>query len=202
MPDRKNTIRALSGEICHIAAHLAAGYAAIALAGQPFTPLNLALAAIFSVAPDFDTLLGLAHRTVTHSLLAVGSIAVLSYFLAPTTLLVVIASYAAHLAVDLLHGNGIQLLAPHRRFYSIANAPPALVALAAIAVVLIWPRPQQPRHDWNVTEAALRAEKARLRARHECEASPGSYTCQIAELDARIALAEFCQIASEDARCH
>jgi hypothetical protein len=62
-------------------------------------------------------------------------------------LLAVIAGYASHLIVDLLHGNGIMLFFPLRTFVSIANVEPRIIALVAVFLAGLFafrPLPEPP----------------------------------------------------------
>lgn len=202
LTDRKNNIRAYTAKIAHDAAHVAAHVAAaVAAVGLRYdlTPPRLVLAALGAALPDVDVFLPLAHRTVTHSLLALGVVFLAGRAVLGESLAVTLAvGYGSHIAVDLLHGLGVQLLWPARRFFSITTTlSAATVAAAALTLLLLLkPSASAERTDWRIEKARIQAEKAALVAKHKCEvAGSDSYECQLAQLEFQIANAEYCALA-------
>lgn len=141
LTDRKNDTRAyiaeISREIAHYAAHVLAGLAFISLWCR-IDDNVLILAIIFSLLPDADTWLGLAHRTASHSLAAIAFIGLLGYASGGQVrdISISVIAFSSHIAVDLLHGLGIQLLWPSRRFFSISQISPAWIAGASTMLLL------------------------------------------------------------------
>jgi membrane-bound metal-dependent hydrolase YbcI (DUF457 family) len=89
------------------------------------------------------------HRTITHSLLALGLVAGLAYLLVPPWWPLLGGAYASHLAIDLLIGRqGIMLLWPSGEFLTLTAwrddgpAPRVLLLILLPAVVLaaLWPQ--------------------------------------------------------------
>ena len=140
-PDRKNDITAyiatISREIAHYLAHVLAALAAVSL-WHRLNDETIAIAIIGSLLPDADVWLGLAHRTATHSLIAIAGIGALGYAAGgePAAVHAAAIAYASHIAVDLLHGMGVQLLWPARRMYAITNIAPTWIAAACALLTL------------------------------------------------------------------
>lgn len=115
---------------------------------------------IFGLLPDIDTgasIIGrlfpsvsqeiereFGHRTVTHSLLALGVAASIAYLLFSNAWLILTLAYASHLVVDMLVGQtGILLLYPARLSFDILSIQPntnsEVIILIAIALIAILP---------------------------------------------------------------
>ncbi len=92
--------------------HILAGLTINKLLGLT-NPLNNWLIITGSALPDIDNLLGLKHRTITHSLL------MLITLISPPLGLGVLT----HLVLDLLTITGCQLLWPKREWFIILGAP-------------------------------------------------------------------------------
>lgn len=140
--DRKNEtgayIAEISREIAHYAAHILAALALVSL-WHKIDDKALTLAIIFSLLPDADTWLGFAHRTFTHSIAAIALIALAGHASAaePADISIAIIAYSSHIAIDLLHGLGIQLLWPARRFFAISQISPATIAGASVILLAL-----------------------------------------------------------------
>ena len=156
-------IRNHLGIISHVAAGLASYTWIVALTDcPPLHPVIALLVAFFALLPDIDTQashLGrlwptisgyierhIGHREATHSLLAVGLIALFTWLIYPENLawLVLTSAYGSHLLLDMIIGGGvgIPLLWPARmRAYFLeiqaASTGEALVAgvLCALAAM-------------------------------------------------------------------
>jgi len=148
--DRKNDITAyiatISREIAHYLAHVLAALAAVSLRYR-LNDETITIAIIGSMLPDADVWLGLAHRTATHSLIAIAGIGALGYAASssPAAVHAATIAYASHIAVDLLHGMGTQLLWPAaRRMYSIASVSPVWIAAACALIIIATARVPAP----------------------------------------------------------
>jgi len=143
-PDRKNDITAYIAEIAHYLAHVLAALAAVSLRYR-LNDETITIAIIASLLPDADTWLGLAHRTVTHSLIAIPAMALLGYAAGePAVAHAATIAYASHIAVDLLHGMGVQLLWPARRMYAISSVSPVWIAAACALIIIATARVPTP----------------------------------------------------------
>lgn len=150
MNDKKNTTAAyiaqISPQIAHYAAHILAGIAAVSL-WYPITPMNATMAIIFALMPDIDTNLEIPHRTATHSIAAIAIIAIGGYSSSGQAdeIAISVIAYASHIATDLFHGIGIQLLWPlSPRFFSIAQISPAIIAAVAAIIASVIPLTPTP----------------------------------------------------------
>jgi membrane-bound metal-dependent hydrolase YbcI (DUF457 family) len=153
------------------ALHLAAAALLCFLWGDPALPQGstpppiFVAALLLALAPDLDTpksLVGsllkpisvplerrFGHRTITHSLLALGLVAGVAYVLVPPWWPLLAGAYASHLALDLLIGRqGIMLLWPSGEFLTLTAwrddgpAPRVLLLtlLPAAVLVALWPQ--------------------------------------------------------------
>ncbi|MDQ2998490.1 MAG: metal-dependent hydrolase [Chloroflexota bacterium] len=121
-------------------------------------PLVFAASLLLALLPDIDTpksLIGsllrpisrllerkIGHRTVTHSLLALGLIAGTAYLIAPAWWLVLTAAYASHLLLDLLIGvQGIMLFWPSGEWMTLTawrdNGPAPKILLSLLLPSMI-----------------------------------------------------------------
>lgn len=73
---------------------------------------NLAVISIGSALPDFDIILGIKHRTITHSLPFLIVLTVLLKQFYPDGVLPFVIGYGSHLAADSFTKSGIPLLYP------------------------------------------------------------------------------------------
>ena len=85
--------------------------------------LGLAVVAGFgALVPDFDLRVGLPHRGVTHSLLALGLVALLAFHGLPLLVaLALVGGYGSHLVLDSLTVSGVPLLWPLRFRFKLAR---------------------------------------------------------------------------------
>ena len=95
----------------HIAAALALS---LTLATYPADSRFIwsAAAALAGVLPDIDMRIGIKHRGLTHSLIALALIVLLAAQLAPELATAAAIGYGSHLALDMLTPWGIPLLYP------------------------------------------------------------------------------------------
>ncbi|MBC7334820.1 MAG: metal-dependent hydrolase [Clostridia bacterium] len=210
--DRKNTTAAyiveIKRELSHYLAHVLAALAAVSLWNKLDDEI-VTIAIIASLLPDADVWAGLAHRTATHSLLAIAGIWLLCYASTATPAVQSAATiaYASHIAVDLLHGLGIQLIWPARRMYTIAyrlSSPPSvrwhypyLRAYPRRPLRLHLPTRTPTLDYWLVEIARLRAERARADDNYTCRVyGQHSQRCTDARYLHDIARAEYCRLAS------
>lgn len=105
----------------HAAAGLALGFGLASLSHQPL--LNAALYALLTqsaaLLPDLDLKLHIQHRTLTHSLLALGLISLGAWYISPPLLPYVASGYGSHLLLDVLTVWGVPLLWPYARRFSL-----------------------------------------------------------------------------------
>jgi len=141
-----------------VALHLALAALLCFLVGD-VPPLIFAASLLLAVLPDIDTpksLIGsllrpisrllerkIGHRTATHSLLVLGLVASVAYFLAPDWWLVLAGAYASHLLLDLLIGvQGIMLFWPGGTWMTLTSwrdngpAPKILLSLFVPAMII------------------------------------------------------------------
>jgi membrane-bound metal-dependent hydrolase YbcI (DUF457 family) len=156
------------GPVSHILAgllpliwHVALTYSHTHTLPHPALPI---LCAVFALLPDLDSAAShvgrlfpwlsrplerrFGHRTVTHSLLATGSVALVTFLLFRDGWVWLTAAYFSHLALDMLVGEqGVPLLWPGPwRFYLASVRPAAtgeivvtLLLLTACVLPLVWP---------------------------------------------------------------
>lgn len=99
----------------HVSIGVACGLLISQLRGEDVVAaMSLALVTAFAaVAPDFDIRLGIKHRGITHTLIALTLIAVVSvHFLPEGVAICLIAGYASHLLADALTVRGIPFFSP------------------------------------------------------------------------------------------
>lgn len=88
---------------------------AIQSSSEPIAAVSLSLLTGFAAyTPDLDIKLGISHRGITHSLLAVVALALLVWHVAPTLLVYIVGGYVSHLLADMLTVSGIQLFFPFK----------------------------------------------------------------------------------------
>ncbi|PIU61177.1 hypothetical protein COS83_04740 [archaeon CG07_land_8_20_14_0_80_38_8] len=106
--------------------------------------LNLELAGVIlgSVLPDFDYLIGITHRTFTHSLLFILLISLIFYKKDKRFSTSLLIGFASHLLLDAFTTQGIMLLYPLNNFYSYnlfdssSTAPNLLVIIFSLIIFL------------------------------------------------------------------
>ena len=140
------------------ALHLATVAFLCFLVGDVPTPI-LVVSLLLALLPDIDTpksLIGsllkpiskllerkIGHRTVTHSVFALGLVAGVAYLLAPAWWLLLAGAYASHLLLDLLIGvQGIMLFWPSDAWMTLTSwrdkgpAPKILLSLLVPAMII------------------------------------------------------------------
>ena len=119
---------------------------ALALLPDIDTPKSIIGTTFTSLSEAIERRVG--HRTLTHSLLALGVVAALTNLILPAWWLPVTGSYTSHILLDLLIGRqGIQLFWPLPTWFTITNwrddgpAPRRLLALLlpTLLVIVSWP---------------------------------------------------------------
>lgn len=107
----------------HTAIGLALGFAIGHALNQPpvFQGISAVACAFSAVLADFDIRLRLKHRGITHSLLALAVVAVLSVLVYQPLAFAVIGGYASHLCADMLTPRGVPLLYPWNKRFRVAK---------------------------------------------------------------------------------
>lgn len=90
------------------------GALALATNAEPGQAIMMVVAALTtSKLPDIDLNLPIAHRGITHSLLALAAVYVGSFMLFPHFVaFAALAGYASHIAADIVTRNGVMLFYP------------------------------------------------------------------------------------------
>lgn len=107
----------------HTAVGLASGFGLAHLQHDPLA-LGIALALatqIAAVLPDQDLRIGLKHRGVTHSLLALLLIVGVARYIYPRLALPIAVGYSSHLILDMLTIWGIPVLWPVQKRFRLAR---------------------------------------------------------------------------------
>ncbi|AEA46136.1 metal-dependent hydrolase [Archaeoglobus veneficus] len=84
-------------------------------------PEKIAAAAAFGVVSDLDHVIGLKHRSVTHSLIFSFAIGVLLYAIRPDFIIASQIGILSHLFADMFTKGGVPLLYPSVKRFRIAN---------------------------------------------------------------------------------
>jgi inner membrane protein len=118
--------------------HLAIGVAATVqiIVKEPIGAIGV----LGAVAPDWDIILGLKHRTVTHSILALISSSVIISMLNTDIGVVWFINYLSHLLADSLTKMGVPFLYPMKKRYGLklfktGSGADYLIQLLAIAFI-------------------------------------------------------------------
>jgi inner membrane protein len=119
--------------------HMAIGLAATIplIVKNPISVLGI----IGAIVPDWDIYLGIKHRTITHSLLALGITSVCIYSFNKSVALVWGISYMTHLLADGLTIKGVPLFYPYKKKYGIklfrtGGVEEYFIQLLAIAFII------------------------------------------------------------------
>ncbi|WP_238882688.1 metal-dependent hydrolase [Clostridium sp. YIM B02551] len=97
--------------------HLAMGIATTITFITKDNMLIAPLALVGSIAPDWDIYLGMKHRTLTHSLIALVGSSYLLYTFNKQLGLLWGVNYLSHIVLDSLTKRGVPLLYPFRKNY-------------------------------------------------------------------------------------
>ncbi|NFV48380.1 metal-dependent hydrolase [Clostridium botulinum] len=105
-----------------------------------FNPISL-LGILGSIAPDWDLKLGIKHRTITHSLLALIISTSIIYIFSSSIAIVFALNYLLHLILDSLTKMGVPFLYPFKnRYYGlklIRTGGTEDLCICAIAIAFI-----------------------------------------------------------------
>ncbi|MBD7912338.1 MULTISPECIES: metal-dependent hydrolase [Clostridium] len=120
--------------------HLAIGLAATIplIMKNPISVLGV----LGAIAPDWDKYLRLKHRTITHSLVALGVSTVGLYHVNKSVALVWGICYASHLLADALTIKGVPFFYPYKKKYGLkllktGDVKEYVIQLLAIAILIL-----------------------------------------------------------------
>ena len=97
--------------------HLAMGIATTITFITKDNMLIAPIALVGSIAPDWDIYLGMKHRTITHSLIALVGSSYLLYTLNEQLGVLWGINYLSHIVLDSLTKRGVPLLYPFKKSY-------------------------------------------------------------------------------------
>lgn len=124
--------------------HIAVAAACVIPFTTPGTLIFIPSAILGGVFADFDFMLGLEHRTVTHSFLAMFFMSMFVYFTVSNKMIALcfLIGYASHLILDSLTVMGVPWLYPNPRRYSLGicktrDATDLFFRLLAIAFIAL-----------------------------------------------------------------
>jgi membrane-bound metal-dependent hydrolase YbcI (DUF457 family) len=119
-------------------------HALFALALSVVLVLDIPLAIIGGIIPDIDYLVGMEHRAFLHSFLFIGLILAVFVGRSPKKTISFTIGYLTHLVLDVITPQGIMLLYPWQKFFTLnlvgSYDPTMNLFLLLLSLLVLWNR--------------------------------------------------------------